>query len=491
MTHYFAVDAGRGINGSRLDASYFSPDKEDIRRFRALPIPSLGTFIGEPEYGIGASRRAEGAIGFINVEHITLKGTIAFRQDSFVDECPDEKLLQPDQLIIARSGFSLGKCAIVGAEEAGYAFGSFCLRFELFGQHGPANAFVVRFLNSPLGQAQVDLLKSGSDRPNINSRQLKDIRLPQFARLAEQRVIEVALAIEQLASEAESEARIAETDAQRLFLQLLGHPELADQSYRYVVDSGQGDHSKWMAVQPADVNSRMHFLFHHKPAGLVHGRSTGVVQLVDLASLDAGIQSGKQPEYSDVGEFRVLKSVNIRENLVDYQTAERTSAAHFEAHPGARVQEDDVLVNATGFGSMGRCAVFDGRPGYTISGEVMRVRIESSYDPTFLCLFLNSVFGKRQFDRWFSGSSGQIHLYPDDLRRFLVPEATEEGVTLERQQKIVTAVRPLLARARARASEAQELWRRARLEFAQAVLNELGAPGAVQAREPDLCAEAG
>lgn len=52
--------------------------------------------------------------------------------------------------------------------------------------------------------------------------------------------------------------------------------------------------------------------------------------------------------------------------------------------------------------------------------------------------FLRSHLGQVEFEKWFSGSSGQIEIQPDDLDKFALPKSSENGVLLV-QQKIITS----------------------------------------------------
>jgi len=57
-----------------------------------------------------------------------------------------------------------------------------------------------------------------------------------------------------------------------------------------------------------------------------------------------------------------------------------------------------------------------------------------------LCYFLRSHLGQLQFDRWFSGSSGQIHIYEDDVNQFIVPSPDATGVPFGKQHVITDEI---------------------------------------------------
>lgn len=64
------------------------------------------------------------------------------------------------------------------------------------------------------------------------------------------------------------------------------------------------------------------------------------------------------------------------------------------------------------------------------------IRIRDDYDPYFILYYLRSHLGQIQFQKWFSGSSGQIEIQPSDLCDFIIPIAREGGVNIEKQSRI-------------------------------------------------------
>jgi restriction endonuclease S subunit len=60
---------------------------------------------------------------------------------------------------------------------------------------------------------------------------------------------------------------------------------------------------------------------------------------------------------------------------------------------------------------------------------------EDICNPIYLAVCLNSPLGLMQTDRWLSGSSGQIEVYPADIARYLL-----HLPTAELQQKVANLV---------------------------------------------------
>ena len=66
-------------------------------------------------------------------------------------------------------------------------FGSFCIRFTLNSEEYLPD-FIVQYINSIYGQAQITMLETGSDKKNINQSYIADIRIPKIG-IPEQRKI--------------------------------------------------------------------------------------------------------------------------------------------------------------------------------------------------------------------------------------------------------------------------------------------------------------
>lgn len=83
-----------------------------------------------------------------------------------------------------------------------------------------------------------------------------------------------------------------------------------------------------------------------------------------------------------------------------------------------------------GIRTIGRvnCVLHDQKTVVDNHVTILRVR-PGSINPLFLAVFLNSELGREQTYRWQSGSSGQLEIYPTDVKRFLVPVPDNEVQT--------------------------------------------------------------
>lgn len=104
---------------------------------------------------------------------------------------------------------------------------------------------------------------------------------------------------------------------------------------------------------------------------------------------------------------------------------------------------------------MGRCAPYmlfeKALPDNHVT--ILRPNDIEELDPIFLSVQLNSLIGQMQVDQYFKGSSGQIELYPSEIKEFriwLAPIETQKQISQHIQS------------AHAARQEAQELLDRAK-----------------------------
>lgn len=166
-----------------------------------------------------------------------------------------------------------------------------------------------------------------------------------------------------------------------------------------------------------------------------------------LGDLAGSVRRGAQPDYIEDGKVVVLNSKHVG-GLLDLEHAERTNQEFWDNHPRARAAKLDVLVNSTGVGTIGRasCVLHDAPT--VVDNHVTIIRdLDPECDPVFLAVFLGSRFGMMQTEKWLSGSSGQVEIYPDDLRRFIIalpPDPVQMEIrkgVLRGYQSLAAAVR--------------------------------------------------
>lgn len=185
---------------------------------------------------------------------------------------------------------------------------------------------------------------------------------------------------------------------------------------------------------------------------------------MSLSELLDSCDKGTQPEeYTDIGKVIVVKSKNVFGQGIDLTSCERTSLVAWADEP-ARLQENDVVINSTGMGTLGRAGVIHGNGQKIVASVdllILRTR-PNAVDPDYLSLFLNSPAGIAQSEQFQTGSSGQLHLYPEHIRQFMIytPNNGNGHIDFAWQKRLAEKVRKAAhakSEARAKLDEAKHL----------------------------------
>lgn len=173
----------------------------------------------------------------------------------------------------------------------------------------------------------------------------------------------------------------------------------------------------------------------------------GAFQLGDPALIEKQIGRGKQPDYADdidnietleyIGKLQAdgsrltpqdttnivaLKSVNIRSGYVDLDSARSVSEDYYTGSKRrSGIIKNDLLINSTGDGTIGRVAVYHYDFPAVVDGHVSVIRFKKPEFAWYAAAYLLSDLGQHQIYRYINGSSGQVEIYPQDIARLWVP----------------------------------------------------------------------
>lgn len=127
-----------------------------------------------------------------------------------------------------------------------------------------------------------------------------------------------------------------------------------------------------------------------------------------------------QPEYNQNSNLKIINSQYLRNEFIDYENA--------KTGYGKIVPKNAVLVNSTGIGTLGRVNINLLNLDFSIDSHinVLILNKESEIKPCYLMVFLQSKYGQFQIERYYSGSSGQIEIYPKDFNNFLIPKFPQD-----------------------------------------------------------------
>jgi type I restriction enzyme M protein len=177
-------------------------------------------------------------------------------------------------------------------------------------------------------------------------------------------------------------------------------------------------------------------------------------QLTNCKELVGEIHRGIQPKYADddtdsstlywkgmldetgniisdpQANVCALKSISIRSGYIDFETARSVSRDFYETNKNrAGIIKNDVLINSTGDGTIGRVAVYDQDFPAIVDGHITILRFNDVNLAWFIAAFLLSDKGQKQIKRYINGSSGQVEIYSQDIGRIWVALPDNKTIT--------------------------------------------------------------
>ncbi len=152
------------------------------------------------------------------------------------------------------------------------------------------------------------------------------------------------------------------------------------------------------------------------------------------------IIKGIQPDYTDDGEIPVIKIANMKNSYIELATPEYVSSEFFNSLDESKhLHKDDILICCTGKISLGKIDIVTQDIDAVLSVDSYCLRLKNNYNKDFLVYFLRSLLGTFQFERDFTGTTNQIHLYDRDILNFDIPD-----ISLTEQERIVKEIKTQL-----------------------------------------------
>lgn len=276
------------------------------------------------------------------------------------------------------------------------------------------------FLNSKYGIFQSQRFRAGNSQPVLALEKIKQFEIPI---IPTEKQIEIET-LYQCAYENRLHSRVLYNQAQKLLEHELGLDKLQfdipvgyEACFSEVISSVRLDSEHFFPAFDQVLSSL--------PAN---------ISFSPLSKHLLYCQRGKQPKYSRRG-LPVINSKHVQTNKV---ILEGNRTAQPIPDNTMHIQYEDVLINGTGRGTIGRTAPYLESYNSIPDNHVTILR-STSLDPVYLSVFLNSLAGQLQVEKHQRGSSGQLELYPFDIRRFLIwdaPDTLQEEIRAQYDKAI-------------------------------------------------------
>jgi restriction endonuclease S subunit len=394
----------------RLDAEYYQPkyicSEEEIYSC-PLQVKTLMTLLKPIKNGFDYRNFSDEGRPYIRVGDL-LFGEVAYREAERIEvseaEIRKDIKLKVGDVLFSRKG-TFGRSAVVERAfvEAIISSEIMLLRLKDSAEVNPY--YLSTFLNSKHGFYQVERRTHGVSNFSISQRDVGELIIPIAIPSLQSNIAEM---VSKAHKEFENSYELY-LQAERMLRDELGWDKLdLSQPKSYTVPLSHAKNTS--RVDAEHFQPKYEKLLNHvKKAG-------GTKQIREF--LDEPVLKGLTPDYIPDREIVVVNSQHLGRYCLNFEATDRTSLAFWEKNKRAQIKKHDVMIYATG-AYVGRASPYLESARALAGVDLLLVRPNRECNPLYLSVYLNAVPGVYQAEKFASGS-GQRHIYPDNVKQFLV-----------------------------------------------------------------------
>ncbi|QGH03739.1 restriction endonuclease subunit S [Streptococcus dysgalactiae] len=432
----------------KVEVPYEIPDSWEWVRLRSISQ--------RINYGYTASAESKGNAKFLRITDIQ-NGKVNWNRVPYCSisrEKLDNYILYPGDIVIARTGGTIGKSFLIEQVEHTSVYASYLIRLQLFPK---IEKYIKIFLESNFYWQQLSDVSMGTGQSNVNGTNLSNLIIP-LPPLAEQKriVAQIERALEKVEAYAESYNKLQELDRafpdklKKSILQYAMQGKLVvqdpnDEPVEVLLEKIRAEKQKLyeegklkkkdlaeIVVTEGDDSSPYKEVPYSIP------RSWKWVRLNDITSY---IQRGKSPKYSTIPKYPVIAQKCNQWSGFSIELAKFVSPDTVDSYQEERLLKDgDLMWNSTGLGTLGRLAIYSevkNPYGWAVAdSHVTIIRLLLKFiDYHFIYHFLASPIVQNVIEEQASGSTKQKELATTTVKNYLIPLPP-----LTEQQRIVSKI---------------------------------------------------
>ena len=285
-------------------------------------------------------------------------------------------LLRENDIVMASSGATWGKTAVVDHTHLPLCLNTSTIRFRSLDENILSRNYLLWFLKSSKFLEQISRLITGSAQPNFGSSHLSQIII-EFPDLQTQKQIASILEdADRARQQRKSANELTEQFLQSSFLHLFGDPVMNEKGWQVVKIRDIATEAKYGTSKPAQPDGQYPYL-----------RMNNIT-------------------YSGKWDFSDLKFISLEESEKDKYLLKR----------------DDLVFNRTNSKELvGKTAVYKRNEEMAIAGYLIRVRLNEKALPEYVSAYLNSSYGKELLKSMCKNIIGMANINAQELQNISLP----------------------------------------------------------------------
>lgn len=425
MITYSIIQKSQLEGALRLDAEYYQPEYLDaekkIAKIKHKTIKNLAEKVFSGPFGstLKSESYQERGVPFIRIGDIS---NVFIDKKNLVYISPEEHKrifsthLKPGDIVFSKIG-TIGKLSVISDDlgEVNISENNIGIRFSKLPPS--QRTFLLFFLLSKYGQAQIMRKGSGNIQQKLNVIDIETIKAPEVNDNIAEEFFNVYKRIIKLRKQGKN----FYSQAENLLLEGLGLKdfEVKDEIYNVVnlsdVKSTSRIDAEYFQVKYDEIISKI----------------KNVKKLGDLVEMEKGIEVGSE-RYEDEGKPFLRVSNMSKQGFVSSNQKYLCNELYQKLKNTSEPKIGEVLL--TKDATPGVAYVVKEAVEGIIAGGILRLKLKTKIEPEYLALVINSIVGQMQVERD-TGGSVIVHWRPGQIKNCLIPILSKPT-----QQKIADLV---------------------------------------------------
>ena len=375
-------------------------------------------------------------IPYVRIGDLSFKHNIDDKNLIYLDEsCEinEDKKLRKDDLILATIGATIGKINLAREFEGGtFSNNTILLRLKDKEKHNPY--FYEKLFQSNLLQKYIWGVVSQKAQPNLQSYDLKNVKIPLVAKSIQDQIVAQIEPIEKKIKELKSQITPPQEIINKVFAREFGFDlekfEELKKIKNYYLDLFSFGNNR-------DI--RQSVKFHRKAGVFVNTQLKKITnkKIKDFISEPIVLGKGVSPKnYDENGDYYYISMANIKNWQFESEDSKLVSKEYSDKNKNKTVAKDDILIARSGEGTIGKVALIEDENLQGIFADfTMRIRLQN-YNPLFAYYYFRTEYFQYLVEINKKGLGNNTNIFPSQIQEFPMIDISPKS-----QQKIVDEIK--------------------------------------------------
>ncbi|TGX82051.1 hypothetical protein E5358_08295 [Palleniella muris] len=458
----------KDIIGCRFDFTYLHYIGH-CYRYPTVPLRKLLT--EKPQYGSGEAgiiRENNETIRYVRITDIDDNGLLLDNWGATVNNVEHKYILNDDDILIARSGNTVGKSYIHKTAKVTYPclFAGYMIRFVV-NQDLVLPDYLFAFTQTSIYKEWVKATQRTTGQPNINAEEYGNMLVPLPPFHIQKKIIDAHKQALQAKQQKEQESKNIQSRVDTYILNQLG----------VILPSKDSFENKCNIISVSQlINKRFDPYYHQEyfDQAFKQLSETSNYKLRRLSDITVLITSGITPksggdDYTDSehgvafirsGNIDIMGEVDF-DNLL-YIKRE----VHDTRMKSSKVQNGDIMIAIVG-ATIGQVGIYHSSREANINQAIALVRLKDGYNPEYIKEVIKSSIGQLNLDR-LKRPVARANINLEEISSMLIPVPE-----IEIQNKIVKNIVSIRQQAKRLQKEGVELLEKTKQEIENIILGNL------------------